>query len=69
MSWNKEGNNIFEQNLSQILHPPLMMTDKTVLNFQLAQKYSKIQILMPQIPPLMIRKTLVLPICTMKAKF
>ena len=25
-------------------------------HFQLAQKYSKIQILMPQIPPLMIQK-------------
>ena len=33
-----------------------MMTDKTVLNFQLAKKYSKIQILIPQIPPLMIKK-------------
>ena len=28
-----------------------MMTVKFVLHFQLAQKYSKIQILMPQIPP------------------
>ena len=33
-----------------------MMTDKTVLHFQLAQKYSNIQILMPQIPSLMIQK-------------
>ena len=35
-----------------------MMTDKTVLHFQLAQKYSKIQILIPQIPhvPLEIKK-------------
>ena len=33
-----------------------MMTDKTVLHFQLAQKYSIIQILMPQIPSLMIQK-------------
>ena len=35
-----------------------MMTDKFVLHFQLAQKYSKIQILMPQIPhvPLEIKK-------------
>ena len=34
-----------------------MMTDKTVLHFQLAQKYSNIQILMPrQIASLMIQK-------------
>ena len=33
-----------------------MMTDKTLLHFQLAQKYSNIQILMPQIPSLMIQK-------------
>ena len=33
-----------------------MTTDKTVLHFQLAQKYSNIQILMPQIPSLMIQK-------------
>ena len=33
-----------------------MMTDKTVLHFQLAQKYSNIQILMPQIAFLMIQK-------------
>ena len=32
-----------------------MVTDKTVLHFQLVQKYSKIQMLMPQIPPLMIQ--------------
>ena len=37
-----------------------MMTDKKLSTFsrpafQLAQKYSKIQMLMPQIPPLMIQ--------------
>ena len=38
-----------------------MMTDKKLSTFSrsalsVAQKYSKIQILMPQIPPLMIQK-------------
>ena len=48
---------------------PLMMTDKTALNFQLAQKYSKIQILMPLIPPLMIKKDCGFANWTMKATF
>ena len=55
MFFNKTCPNIMPS-IRNYQNNPSMMTDKTVLHFQLAQKYSNFQILMPQIPSLMIQK-------------